>query len=84
MNLLALLRSINPLDLKGSWKTTLCGIVAIVSLAASEFELFPPEYQKHVNFVGVVALGIGVMLARDADKRSEDHNLPPPPPPQCL
>lgn len=80
MNLLALLRSINPLDLRGSWKTTLCGTIALLAITAAEVELVPPEYQKHINFVGVAALGIGAMLARDANKRSEDHNLPPPPP----
>ena len=80
MNILQLLRSINPLELRGSWKTTLCGMVAVLCLTASEFELPSPEYRKVVEFTGLSALGLGLMLARDANKRSEDHNLPPPPP----
>ena len=76
MNILQLLRSINPLDLRGSWKTSACGIVVFVCLAASELELFP-ERTKLVEFIGLSALGVGLMLARDVDKRSEDHNLPP-------
>lgn len=80
MNLLQLLRSTNPLDLRGSWKTSVCGMVAVVCLAASELELFP-ERTKLVEFVGLSALGVGLMLARDVDKRSEDHNLPPAPTP---
>jgi len=79
MNLLQLLRSINPLDLKGSWKTSLCGIVALLAIGASEMELFP-EYKKEAEYIGMAALGIGAMLARDANKSSEDQGLKPPPP----
>lgn len=74
MKLLQLLRSINPLDLKGSWKTSLCGIVALLAIGASEMELLP-EYKKEVEYVGMAALGVGAMLARDANKSSEDEGL---------
>lgn len=74
MKLLQLLRSINPLDLKGSWKTSLCGIVALLAIGASEMELLP-EYKKEVEYVGMAALGVGAMMARDANKSSEDEGL---------
>ena len=76
MKLLQLLRSINPLDLKGSWMTSVCGIVALLAIGASEMELFP-EYQKQIEYVGMAALGIGVILARDSNKSSEDEGLNP-------
>lgn len=31
MNTLSILRAINPLDLRGSWKTTMCGIGAMLA-----------------------------------------------------
>lgn len=76
MNILALLRSINPLDLRGSWKTSLCGIVALLAIGASELELFP-EHKKEVEYIGMAALGIGAMMARDSNKSSEDEGLNP-------
>lgn len=77
--MMQLLRAINPLSLKGSWKTTLCGIVAVVAAVAQEVEVFP-GYEKELQFLFGVSVGVGVLLARDADKRSEDHGLPPPTP----
>ncbi len=76
MNFLQLLRSMNPLDLRGSWKTSLCGIVALLAIGASEMELLP-GYKKEVEYIGMAALGVGTMLARDANKSSEDEGLRP-------
>lgn len=76
MNFLQLLRSMNPLDLRGSWKTSLCGSVALLAIGASEMELFP-EHKKEVEYIGMAALGIGAMMARDSNKSSEDEGLNP-------
>ena len=76
MNILQLLRSINPLDLKGSWKTSLCGTVALLAIGASDMDLFP-EHKKEVEYIGMAALGIGAMMSRDSNKSSEDEGLSP-------
>jgi len=73
--MMQLFKNINPLDLRGSWKTSLCGIVALICGVAWELEMWP-EYGKQLQFISLVAFGIGLMFARDVDKRSEDHNLP--------
>ena len=74
--MLQLFKNINPLELRGSWKTSFCGVVTIVSGVAAELDVWP-EHTKILHFISVVALGSGLMLARDVDKRSEDHNLSP-------
>lgn len=76
MKFLQLLRAINPLDLRGSWKTSLCGVIAILAAGLLELGIFP-EYKKQAEYAVVVALGIGAMLSRDANKTSEDEGLKP-------
>ncbi len=76
METVKLLQSINPLNLRGSWKTSLCGTVALIAFAASELEAFP-GHSKAFEFIGLVAVSVGAMLARDADKSSEDQGIKP-------
>ena len=39
-------------------------------------DLFP-EHKKEVEYIGMAALGIGAMMARDSNKSSEDEGLNP-------
>ena len=68
---------IDPSTFRGSWKTTLCGIIAGVAFLARDLDILP-GFEKYLEFVQNVSLCFGFFLSRDFDKRSEDHSLPPP------
>lgn len=68
---------IDPASFRGSWKTTLCGIVAGVAYLAQDLGIIPGA-EKYLEFIWHAALCVGFFLSRDFDKRSEDHSLPPP------
>jgi len=51
-----------------SWKTTACGIAALIGSAVAQFY---PEYAHHGNFLATVATGAGLLFARDNNVSSE-------------
>lgn len=54
---------------KGSWKTTLCGGLAIAFTGASA--LIPAPYSAIARGLAIVATALGNMFSRDNDKSSE-------------
>lgn len=51
-----------------SWKTTLCGVLAIVGGAIVQFF---PEYAKLGGFMACIGSGLGLLFARDNNVTSE-------------
>lgn len=51
-----------------SWKTTLCGVLAIVGGALVQFF---PEYAKLGGFMACIGSGLGLLFARDNNVTSE-------------
>jgi hypothetical protein len=63
--------------MKGSWKTTTCGILGIVSAAITMIaqpilDGDPATVPAWAAFGTVVASAVGLLFARDNDKSSED------------
>lgn len=56
-----------------SWRTTTCGIAALVGPLIAQFY---PEFANHGNFIGAVGAGLGLMFARDNRVTSEEVGLP--------
>ena len=58
-----------------SWKTTLAGIAAIVAAVATavsaQFDNDPATVPDWTLVIGMVTAGVGLVLARDNDKTSE-------------
>jgi hypothetical protein len=52
-----------------SWKTTLCGSLALIGALITQFY---PEFAKHGGFVAALASGLGLLFARDNKVTSED------------
>lgn len=55
--------------MKGSWKTTVCGIVGIIGGGLMQFF---PQYGQLGGFLASVSASVGLLFARDNNKRSED------------
>lgn len=53
---------------KLSWKTSAAGLVAIISTAVSNFK---PEWSPIVNQIIGIAVGLGLLSARDNNVTSE-------------
>ena len=51
--------------MKRSWKTTVCGLVALIGGSLTQFF---PEYAKLGGFLATVGSGAGLLFARDFDK----------------
>lgn len=59
---------------KGSWKTTVAGIMALVIAVATAISLLvdgDPETMPDWNVVAEAAIGLGLLFARDNNKSSE-------------
>ena len=58
-----------------SWKTTLGGIAAIVAAVATavsaQFDNDPATVPDWTLVIGMITAGVGLVLARDNDKTSE-------------
>lgn len=58
-----------------SWKTTLAGIAAIVAAVgtavSAQFDNDPATVPDWTMVIGMITAGVGLMLARDNDKTSE-------------
>ncbi len=58
-----------------SWKTTLAGIAAIVAAVATavsaHFDNDPATLPDWTMVIAVITAGVGLVLARDNDKSSE-------------
>lgn len=63
-----------------SWKTSLFGILAVACAGAQTTPGLPPWAAHLLAVAATAATGLGLLFARDYDKSSEDHDLPPPPP----
>lgn len=61
-----------------SWKTTLAGIAAIVAALATavsaQFDNNPATVPDWTMVIGMITAGVGLVLARDNDKTSEQVN----------
>lgn len=60
-----------------SWKTTLCGLLAIIATAGLAAD-FGPLAAKIFGFVGSIATAAGLLFARDANVSSEQQGIKPP------
>jgi hypothetical protein len=62
-----------------SWKTTTAGIAAIIAAVAlaaeQQFDSDPATVADWAGVVTAVVTGIGLLLARDNDRSSEDVGL---------
>jgi anti-sigma-K factor RskA len=58
-----------------SWKTTLAGIAAIVAAvataASAQFDNDPATVPDWTMVIGMITAGVGLILARDNNKTSE-------------
>lgn len=58
-----------------SWKTTLAGIAAIVAAVgtavSAQFDNDPATVPNWSMVIGMITAGVGLILARDNDKTSE-------------
>jgi len=58
-----------------SWKTTLAGIAAIVAAVgtavSAQFDNDPATVPDWTMGIGMITAGVGLVLARDNDKTSE-------------
>lgn len=69
--------------MKSSWKTTVCGLLAIIGASLVQFFSDIPLVVKCGGFLGAVASGAGLMFARDNKVTSEQatgHTSAPPVP----
>jgi len=63
--------------MKGSWKTTLCGLLGIVAagitlVAQPILDGDPSTVPQWAAFGTTIAAAVGLLFARDNDKSSED------------
>jgi hypothetical protein len=63
--------------MKGSWKTTLCGLLGIVAagitlVAQPMLDGDPSTAPQWTLFGTTIAAGVGLLFARDNDRSSED------------
>ena len=63
--------------MKGSWKTTLCGLLGIVAagitmIAQPILDGDPSTVPQWAAFGTTIAAAVGLLFARDNDKSSED------------
>lgn len=58
-----------------SWKTTLCGILGVILLGASQTPGCPLWTAHLLMVLSGVAPSVGLLFARDYDKTSEDHGV---------
>ncbi len=70
--------------MKHSWKTTVCGLVAIVGASLVQFFSDIPLVVKCGGFLGAVASGAGLLFARDNKVTSEQATGHPSAPPVPL
>ena len=56
-----------------SWKTTACGIAALVGTVIIQFY---PEFARHGNALIALATGVGLLVARDNNVTSDQLGLP--------
>jgi len=56
-----------------SRQTTICGIIALVGGLVAQFF---PEYARYGGFLAAVGTGVGLILARDNNKTSEQVGAP--------
>ncbi len=58
-----------------SWKTTLAGIAAIIAAVgtavSAQFDNDPATVPDWTMVIGMITAGVGLVLARDNDKTSE-------------
>lgn len=66
---------------KGSWMTTLAGwvvaVFAVVQQVLSEHPI-PSTPQEWVSFIGLIITGIGITLAKDANKSNAPNPVAEP------
>lgn len=64
------------MEIKGSWKTTLSGVAAIITtLGAALSAMTDGNPDTTVNLsatITAIAVGLGLIMARDNNKSSED------------
>ncbi len=62
--------------MKKSWKTTVAGVAGIVaaiaSAVAAQFDSDPATTPNWELVVGLIAAGLGLLLARDDNRTSEE------------
>lgn len=63
-------------NMKGSWKTTVCGCLALAATAVSQYN-FSPLVTKIAGCAAAAFTSIGLLLARDNNVSSEDVGLKP-------
>ena len=51
-----------------SWKTTLCGAIALIGASIAQFY---PEQARHGLFLSAVGTGLGLLFARDNNVSSD-------------
>jgi len=58
-----------------SWKTSVCGIIGGCLIGISNVPSISPSWQGILRNIGECALALGVILARDFNKSSEDQKI---------
>lgn len=53
-----------------NWKTTLAGATVLLCGGSSVLELLPPQWQTIASGVCTIAVGLGLIAAKDSDERN--------------